>query len=178
MDSEALMRRPAGVRAGVVLALGILALTLWVGAAAGDVLQAGHTYAGGARVESSSAGVSFVVPPGWTGQVNQDGEQQALVLGSGTTEGVGLVIVRTGLTPEQLATSLNEAQDLGDGVILTPSSPAIVDGSRIVARFENTLYVGYAVALIGPTDNGVVLFYAGPRANEATYRQLVAGLAA
>jgi hypothetical protein len=171
------MRRSAGVRAGVVLALAILTCTLWVGAAVGDVLQAGHAYAGGTRVESSSAGVSFVIPPGWTGTVNQDGEQPVLVLGSSATEGVGLVIVRTGLTPEQLVASLNEPQDLGGGVILRPSSQAIADGARIVARFENALYVGYAAALIGPDNHSVVLFYAGPQTNEATYRQLVAGLA-
>jgi len=162
---------------GVLGTLTIAALTLWVGTAAGDALQAGHAYAGGTRVESSSAGVSFVVPPGWIGRANQDGEHQVLVMGSNTTEGVGLVVVRTGLTAAQLAASLNEAQDLGDGVVLKPTSEPLVDGPRVVARYENALYVGYAAALVGPGDSSVVLFFAGPRANEATYRQLVAALA-
>src|SRR5215831_19537117 len=142
--ASAVPRHPAGVAAGVLGALALVALMLGVGTAAGDALQAGRAYAGGTRVESSSTGVSFAVPPGWIGRASQDGEHPVLVMGSTTTEGVGLVVVRTGVAPAQLVASLSEAQDLGDGVVLNPTSEPVVDGQRVVARFENALYIGYA----------------------------------
>src|SRR5262245_24958953 len=86
--ASAIPRHRARVWVGVAGTLAIAALTLWAGTAAGEALQAGRAYAGGTRVESPGAGVSFAVPPGWIGRASPDGEQQVLVMGSNTTEGV------------------------------------------------------------------------------------------
>jgi hypothetical protein len=157
-------------------ALAFIVLALLAPPAIGEELRPDQRHPGGTRVEASS-GVSFVVPLGWIGQLSRDGAPKVFLLRSEVTEGVGLVIVKTGLTPAQLAASLDEDQDLGSGVVLRPTSKPIIDGSRVVARFANALYVGYAVGVVGSDATSAILVFAGPQRNEATYRQLVAGLA-
>jgi hypothetical protein len=156
----------------------ILALTSWVGSAAAEELQPNQVYAGGTRVESSSVGVSFVTPQGWVGRFGQDAQHHVLMLGSETVEGVGIAIIQSETTAAQVITSLKEPQDLGAGVVLRPTGPPAVQGARIASRYRNQTYVGRALAVIGPTQNSVIFFFAGPPKNEETYVQLLQGLGA
>jgi hypothetical protein len=160
-----------------VALLAVVALLLFGAAAAGaEELRPEQRYAGGTRVESSSAGVSFVTPTGWAGKFGQNAKHQVLVMGSTTIEGVGLAIIQTGPTAAQVIASLSEPQDLGAGVILKPTAAPIAEGSLIVARYQNDVYVGRALAMLGPDQHTVVFFFAGPQKNEGIYTQLIAGL--
>lgn len=154
----------------------VLALASSVVSAAAEELRPNQTYAGGTRVDSSTVGVSFVIPQGWVGLVEQDAKHQVVVLGSNTIEGVGIVIVQTGPTAAQVEAGLNEPQDLGEGVVLRPTGPPVTRGSRMAVRYQNEAYVGFALALLGPTRNSVIFFFAGPPANEKAYLSLLGGL--
>ena len=156
----------------------IVLLVAGAGFASAEPLQPNHTYAGGVRVEASSVGVSIVVPEGWGGRFGQNARAQVLLLGSNTIEGAGIVVFQSGVTAAQVAATLNEPQDLGSGVILRPTAPAAIQGSRIVASYSNQTYVGRALALLGPSSNGVIFFFAGPPKNDRTYVQLLETLGA
>jgi len=154
----------------------ILALALSVAAAAAEELQPNQTYAGGTLVEASSHRVSFVVPQGWTGRFGREAKYQALLLSSNTIEGVGIAIIQTGPTAAQVAAGLNEPQDLGAGVVLRPAGAPTIRGTRMGIRYENETHVGFALALIGPTQNSVIFFLAGPPPNEKIYLSLLGEL--
>lgn len=144
--------------------------------AAAEELQPYQTYPGGTRVDSSSVGVSFVIPQGWVGRFGQDAKHHVLMLGSNTIEGVGIVNILSGTTAAQITASLTEPQDLGAGVVLRPTGPPATRGSRMATRYQNEAYVGLALALLGPTRNSVIFFFAGPPKNERAYLSLLEGL--
>lgn len=139
-------------------------------------LKPNQQYQGGTQVKSSTLGIGFALPKGWLGAYKEEGEQAVLVLGSNSVEGVGLVIFMRNQTPAQVVAGLNEAQDLGDKVVLQLVGSVRTQGSRVTARYLNNLYVGRALALLG-SRNHVIYFYAGPQKNEALYGQLLEGLA-
>lgn len=139
-------------------------------------LKAGQQYQGGSRVQASGLGISFILPQGWLGAYKQEGEQAVVVLGSNTVEGLGLVIFMKNQTPAQVMQSLNDTQDLGDGVVLELAGAPHTQGSRVTARYLNHQYVGRALALLG-SKNHVIYFYAGPQKNEQLYGQLLEALA-
>ena len=161
----------------VVLGLGVL-LALGLGHPRAEELQPNQTYAAGTRVETSSVGVSVVVPDGWVGRFGQDTQTQVLFLGSNVIEGVGVVLFQSGVTAAQVSATLGEAQDLGGGVVLRPTGPPATQGSRIVSSYRNQTYIGRALALLGPARNGVIFFFAGPPKNQGAYVSLLDGLAA
>lgn len=166
----------ASARVVLFWALVVLALASWFVPAAAEELQPNQTYAGGTRVDSSSVGVSFVIPQGWVGRFGQDAKHHVLVLGLNTIEGVGIVDVQSGTTAAQITASLNEPQDLGAGVVLRPTGPPATRGSRMATRYQSEAYVGLALALLGPARNSVIFFFAGPPKNERAYLSLLEGL--
>jgi hypothetical protein len=168
--------RHARPRFALTAALVVLVLTSWVVPAIAVELEPNQTYAGGTRVESSSVGVSFLTPEGWGGRLGPNPQQQVLLLGSDTIEGVGLAILQADVTAAQVMTRLSEAQDLGDGVVLRLTEPPATRGSLIATRYQNETYVGRALALLGPARNAVIFFFAGPPKNESAYVQLLGAL--
>ena len=167
-DGGSTAKRRLIAACALVAGLTMLARTSWA-----EPLEANHTYAGGTRVEAPSVGVSLVVPEGWVGRFGQNARAQVLFLGSNTIEGVGIVLFQSGTTAAQVVATLNEPQDLGGGVILRPTAPAKTQDSRIDASYRNQTYIGRALALLGPTRNAVVLFFAGPPKHDGTYAQLL-----
>jgi hypothetical protein len=149
--------------------------------ASADVLAPNRTYAAGTAVEAPSVGVAFVMPEGWVGKGGQNASNQVVVMGSNTLEGVGVAILQAGQSAAQVTATLLEPQDLGAGVVLRPTAPpdsaARQAGLTITARYQNNIYVGRALAVLGPTGNSVTFFFAGPLKNEAAYEQLLEGLA-
>jgi hypothetical protein len=170
LDRSVVRRALTGVAVAFALGAG-------VAAAFGEPLAPNRTYAGGTRVEAPNLGVAFVIPEGWAGKFGQDATNQVVVMGSNTLAGVGLAILQAGQSAAQLAASLAEPQDLGDGVVLRPSAAPDQQGSRITARYQNNVYVGRALAVLGPTGNSVIFFFTGPLKNEDAYGQLVEGMA-
>jgi hypothetical protein len=171
-DTEWFFPRP-GPWAGA-----LLLLAAWTSPGHAAELQADTTYAGGTRVEASSLGLSFVIPPDWIGRFGQTAQHQVLVLTSTAMEGLGLAVLQSPATPRDLAAGLNTPQALGSGVVLQPTGPPVTQGSRVLVRYENELYVGRALALVGPARHGVVFFFAGPREHEPAYAALLQELEA
>jgi hypothetical protein len=149
-------------------AVALVILGVWAAADAAE-LEPDQTYAGGTRVEASNLGLSFSIPAGWIGRFGQNDQNQVVVLGSTTTEGVGLAILQPGATAAELLASLNGPQDLGAGVVLEPTGPPVTQGSRALMRYQNDRYVGLALALVSPAPHGIVFIFAGPRKNERAY---------
>jgi hypothetical protein len=148
----------------------------WVPASA-DELVPNRTYVAGTAMEVPRFGVAFVMPEGWVGKFAQDASSKVVVMGSNTIEGVGLAILQSGQSPAQVAATLRESQDLGAGVVLRPTGQPDMQGSRITARFQNNVYVGRALAVLGPTGQSVIFFFSGPLKNEAAYGQILEALA-
>jgi hypothetical protein len=163
----------------LLLLCAVVALVLGGGRApaAADELVPNRTYAAGTAMEARSLGVAFVMPEGWVGKFAQDAKSQVVVMGSNTIEGVGLAILQAGQSPAQVAATLGEQQDLGAGVVLRPTAQPDMQGSRIAARYQNNVYVGRALAVLGQNGNSVIFFFSGPLKNEATYGQILEVLA-
>jgi hypothetical protein len=169
--------RPVIARVGLFCAIVAVAAS-WTGTPAfAEVLVAGRTYAAGTAVEAPSLGLAFITPQGWAGKFAQDANSKVLVMGSNDIEGVGLAILQTGQSPEQIAAGIAVPQNLGSGVILRATAPPEVQGSRVTARHQNNVYVGRALAVIGPNGSSVIFYFAGPFKNEAAYAQILEGLA-
>ena len=165
--------------AGIVFICALVAFVLSRGGApaVADELVPNRTYAAGTAVEAPTLGVAFVMPAGWVGKLGQNTGNQVVMMGSNTVEGVGLAILQAGQSAAQVAATLAEPQDLGSGVVLRPTALPDTQGPRISARYQNNVYVGLALAVLGPTGNSVIFFFAGPLKNEAAYGRLLEGLA-
>lgn len=138
-------------------------------------LQTGQQYAGGTRVESSADGVSFAIPEEWLGGLPPDAA--AFILGSNTRHGLGMIIMRPATSWQEIELFLAQPQDLGDGVILTPSSPGRRTGRGYEISLANAMYAGHAIGRIGEQGNGIIVFFGGPAAERDYYTQLAAGTA-
>lgn len=155
------------------------AAALWTGTLLAQTeLQPGQQYAAGSALKSSSLGIALTMPRDWLGAYRQSGDQSVLVLGSNVVEGVGMAIMLRNQTPASISALMNDAQDLGDNVVLRLDGAVTTQAGRMSARYQNALYVGRALAVLGPRNTHVVYFYAGPRKNEAVYGQLLQNLAA
>lgn len=144
--------------------------------AGGVALQAGQQYAAGTRIESSADGVSFVVPDEWLGGLPSG--SAAFMFGSNTRPGLGLVIMRPATSWQEIELFLNQPQDLGEGVVLSPSSA----GRRTERGYEidlaNAMYAGHAIGRMGEHGNGLVVFFGGPAGERGYYTQLATRTAA
>jgi hypothetical protein len=142
----------------------------------GTRATAGERYAGGARVALAVFGVSFVVPAEWTG-VWPPGTD-VFLLGSEIHAGLGGAKAHGETTIAALVAELGEAQDLGEGVVLTPVAPPVAAGDRVRARYAGGELVGLALAVRSPLGHAITFFFAGPAAEENRYDELLAALAA
>lgn len=136
------------------------------------VLEVGRQYPGGTRVESASDGVSFAIPAEWMGGLPPD--SPAFMLGSETRSGIGMIIMRATASWEDIEQFLNQPQDFGGGVVLTPSAPSTRTGRGYEIDLANALYAGHAIGRIGEAGNGVIVFFGGPAEQAPYYRELAA----
>lgn len=145
-------------------------------AAGGVPLEAGRQYGAGTRVESSADGVSFVVPDEWLGGLPPG--SAAFMFGSNTRAGLGLAIMRQATSWPEIEAFLNQPQDLGDGVVLYPSSAGQRTERGYEIGFANAMYAGHAIGRLGANGNGVVVFFGGPAADRDYYTRLAHSTAA
>ncbi|HLT91833.1 MAG TPA: hypothetical protein VKZ85_12910 [Woeseiaceae bacterium] len=140
--------------------------------AAGVPLETGRQYAAGTRVESTADGVSFVVPDEWLGGLPPGAA--AFMFGSNTRAGLGLAIMRGATSWQEIELFLNQPQDLGDGVVLYPSSSGQRTARGYEIGFANAMYAGHAIGRLGPGGNGIVVFFGGPAGDRDYYVGLAA----
>jgi hypothetical protein len=139
-------------------------------------IEFGRQYEGGTRVSTATHGVSFIVPPEWTGGLPQG--SQPFLLGSNTKPGIGIVVMIQAVTPEELVERLNEPQVLDEGFVLHPAGPINRSGQRLAASYQAGENVGRAVAVLGPRQNAIVHSFVGPRDFAAYYETLLERMAA
>lgn len=151
------LQPPAGVPAGAV------------------ELQAGEQYASGTRVRSSADGLSFVIPEEWLGGLPPD--SAAVVLGSNTRPGLGMIIMRSATSWQEIESFLMQPQDLGNGVVLSPTARGQQTARGYEITLANAMYTGHAIGRMGDQGNGVIVFFGGPAADQAYYARLAAGTA-
>lgn len=161
----------------LVMVLGVATSTaaLWAQDQARD-LRSGQQYEGGTLVHDPAHAVSFALPSGWPGRIPLDSE--ALLLNSPTHEGIGVVAILDGMTPDTLTERLSEPQDFGESVVLQLSQPLERQGQQWTASYLSGNVIGRALALLGPEEQAVVYFFAGPRAEADSYERALAELAA
>jgi hypothetical protein len=133
-------------------------------------LVPGQQYAAGSRVFSPENGIEFTVPQDWLGGIPAG--SAAFLLGSNTKAGVGIIIMRTSSSVSELESLLSEAQDMGEGVVLYPSSNPGGSGNSRSNEFTNGYYYGYATGRVAGAGNGLVVFFAGPQEMSGEYKQL------
>lgn len=138
-------------------------------------VQVGGQYQAGTRVNSSMHGASFVVPQAWIAAARADAP--ALVMGSNSRAGVGLVLATVGASAQDIGSYFSQPQDMGNNVTLQPTGPASLRGSRITVNYTSAQYAGQALGVIGPNGNAVVFFIAGPQDQAAYYAGLLEGMA-
>ena len=147
------------------------------GAPAGGVpLEAGRQYGAGTRVESGADGLSFVVPDEWLGGLPPG--SAAFMFASNTRAGLGLAVMRPATSWREIEAFLNQPQDLGEGVVLYPSSAGERTAHGYEISFANALYAGHAIGRMGGNGNGFVVFFGGPAADRDYYARLASGTAA
>lgn len=134
-------------------------------------LAPGQRYEGGSLVRNSRHGVSFRLPPDWEGRIPQGSD--ALLLHASGHDGVGIVAILDQMTPELLVERLSEPQDFGGSVVLQLSRPLEQEGTRWKAAYLSGHVVGRVLAVLGPDEQAVVYFFAGPQAEGDVYDQLL-----
>ncbi len=138
-------------------------------------LSPGQQYESGVRVRDAAHSLSFRIPDTWAGRIPLDSE--ALLLSSADREGIGIVAVLDGMTPELLVERLSEPQDFGGSVILQLSRSLEQSGLQWRASYLSGSVIGRALAILGPDEHAVVYFFAGPQAEVQAYEQVLSELA-
>ena len=139
-------------------------------------LESGPHYPSGTRVGSTSAGVSFVVPDGWHAAMPPGSE--TVFLESPRQPGVGLVAIFRDIAPQELEDHLNEPQVIDEGYVLHPVESAKRSGDRITVTYHGGDNTGRALAVLGPSRNGILYLLTGPKDRTDYYGELVQDLAA
>ena len=139
-------------------------------------LEAGPHYRSGTRVGSGTAGVSFVIPDGWQAAMPHGSE--TLFLESSQQPGIGLVAVFQHIAPQELEHHLNEPQVIDEGYVLHPVESAKRSGDRITVTYQSGENTGLALALFGPSQNGVLYLFTGPKPQAEYYGDIVEQMAA
>ncbi len=142
----------------------------------GVPIETGRQYTAGTRVASVADGVSFVVPEEWLGGLPPG--SAAFMFGSNTRAGLGLAIMRPATSWQEIEQFLNQPQDLGEGVVLSPSAPGQRTNRGYEISLANYMYAGHAIGRLGSNGNGVVVFFGGPAGERDYYTRLAASTAA
>jgi hypothetical protein len=138
-------------------------------------LEPGEFYRGGTRI-GIAAGTSFVIPPQWQGFIPPG--SRTFYLESPTKPGIGLIAIIQDATPEELEDHLNEPQVIEEGYVLHPAGSATRTDRRITASYHSGENIGRALAFFGPSEQGLLFLFTGPKDETAYYESLLEQIAA
>jgi hypothetical protein len=138
--------------------------------------RAGEEYGAGTRIRVGAAGVSFVVPQGWVGGMPPD--SQVLILGSPSTPGFGMMFFLIDVSTEDIEAHMSAVQPIAHDLIFEPAGPVSKTGGRLAAAYTGAGMIGRALALVGPSRNGVLYFFGSLPDEVATLGRLLEELAA
>ena len=133
----------------------------------GEIVHTGMQYDPGTRIQFPSYGISFIVPREWKGGLAADDD--AFIMASDTKPGIGLAIFKSGNSQKDLENYLQAVQNLGDNIILQPEGKMQIKESELSQNYSSLLYRGKAIAKTGSHGHSVIIFFAGPTAQEKYY---------
>ncbi len=127
-------------------------------------VQAGEEYTGGTRIRIGAAGVSFVIPRDWSGGLPPD--SAVFILGPLGKPGFGLVFFLHDVSVGDIAARMSAIQPIAHDLMFELTGPVKTIGPRLEAAYAGGEMIGRALALMGPSRNGV-LYFLGSRPDEA-----------
>ncbi|MCC6573013.1 MAG: hypothetical protein IT462_04405 [Planctomycetes bacterium] len=134
----------------------------------GDEIAIGTPVLAEKRVKTDFLGVSFKHPAGMAGGV--DARAPFYILKPTDGKGLGLVYMQTGVTSAaHLAAFMHEDMDLDSlekGLLLKPDGEAKIEGGKVTQDYKHELVTARAIALIGPSGNGVIVCFIGAIADK------------
>ena len=138
-------------------------------------VEPGEFYRSGTRIGMAGR-ASFVIPPQWQGFLPPG--SRTFYLESPTKPGIGLIATIQDSTPEELEEHLNEPQVIEEGYVLHPVGSARRSDTRITASYHSGDHSGRALAFFGPSEQGILLLFTGPKDETAYYESLLEQIAA
>lgn len=136
-------------------------------------------YAAGTRLKVELLGISLKIPEGCVGGATAG--VNYFIFRPTDQQGVGLVMAQTGVNSIQEAAALlagkQDLSSLEEGLVMDPDGAPKIEGSRASMRYTSAAYVAHSLALVGPSKNGVVVSFIGPRQAEARVKSLVQSVA-
>lgn len=138
-------------------------------------LEPGGTYPAGTRVVSAELGVALDIPPRWVAALPIGSE--ALILGSESTPGMGLITASRGLTLDDITEAISGPQVLDPTLTMTPNGVPQRSGNTVAAVYaadtERGPFVAFATGVLGSNGTSSIVFVAGPKDQTNTYEALV-----
>lgn len=132
----------------------------------------GQVYAGGQRVGFSSLGVSFVIPKGMQGRLNDDGS--AFVMVSQQPKGLLVGVADKGTTLEEVQALLSSPIPLDPMTVLQPAGPAKRRGGEVVNAYSvesgGRTWRGAARAKVLDNGTAVAFLSVAPKEKRARRR--------
>ena len=115
----------------------LLSVWLLVQFAWSEELTAGKTYLEGSKIEVSSLGVSFSIPPQWLGGLVPDGDG-TIIFGSNTEGGMLMTLSTQHASLSKILAQFRESIPLGDGLVLVPQGEPKIDNEHVVVEYTVT----------------------------------------
>lgn len=122
---------------------------------------AGHTYKAGMRVRAPGGTASFQIPQGWHGEALN--EMAAILLASEKEIGFVLVFATLNQTEDDLMALLGESQPITDSLVFEPVGAVTRQGNRLTASYAAGPLTGRGVAVIGPSQQGILFLHGRPQ---------------
>lgn len=134
----------------------------------GDEIQIGVPLQGEKRLKTDFLGVSFKLPANMFGGV--DARAPFFIMRPADQRGLGLVYAQTGMnSAPEIAAFMHQDFDLSSiekGVVLKPEGESKIEGGKVTQDYTHDVYTARAVALVGPSGNGVLVCFIGAKADK------------
>jgi hypothetical protein len=124
-------------------------------------MRVGQSYRAGTRVRAPGGTASFSIPQGWRGEPLD--EMAAILLVSEKESGFVLVFATLNQTEEDLAALLGEPQPITDSLVFEPVGAVARQGNRLTASYVAGNLIGRGVAVVGPSQQGILFLHGRPR---------------
>lgn len=105
-------------------------------------------------------------------------DSPVLILGSPSTPGFGMMFFLIDVSTEDIEAHMSAVQPIAHDLIFEPAGPVSKTGGRLAAAYTGAGMIGRALALVGPSRNGVLYFFGSLPDEVATPGRLLEELAA
>lgn len=137
----------------------------------------------GTRVNLDLFGVSFVIPDGWVGVVDQPvpGAAPQFMLKSNINQGIAIVLPQASTDIDEVAAFLNKQHQLAENLFFLPSITPQVDGPWVIVTgtlaTPGALLSGMEAAFVREDGIGVIFVLDFPERERRVFRLMTGELA-